>query len=242
MKTSALWIVAIVLCALGSAGAQTPYHDDALHWGLTIPPGWAMRSEQDIKDLNEEVHRRAPNKNFHFVAGLRVDPEGPAFPYILVQRNEIPLTGATYEDIEKVFGATDFNKIGREAVKSSADFIKSADFGKPRLDRATNRIFLDHTISDAEGRSLRGVSIMQLTPDGAIQLNFYTLAENFDKEIAKLDPFLASFKIDPGHEFVSGRGSRATAIGVKTGVGVLVGLLVAFVSIMRRKNAKPAQV
>jgi hypothetical protein len=244
MKTrlAPVWIVALVLVAFRPAGAQTPYHDDALHWGLTIPPGWAAKSEKEITDLNDEVHRRAPNSNFRFVAGFRVDPEGPLFPYILVQRTEIPFKGASYEDLEKTFGAKEFKQAGRDFVKKSAsDLLKSADFGTPRLERSTNRVFLDLKMSDTSGHALRGLSVMHLTPDGAVQLNFYSRSETFDQDIAKFDPFLASFKLDPGNEFVAGRGFDWTRVGVKAGVGAGVGILVAIASLLKRRGAKPAQ-
>lgn len=230
-------MLVILLSLARFAGAQAPYRDEALHWSVMIPPGWVSTDPETVKAADDEIKSRTSNKNFDYVAGFHPDPKTDVFPYVLVQHTKIPMSGASYEDLEKAFGAREFKKVSRDFVnKSAADLIKSADFGTPRLDRATNRVFLEIKMTAANGIAMRALSVLHLCSTGAIQFNFYARSETFDKDVALLDPFLASFKLDPGTEFVPRSSNSSITFAVSIGVAVGVGLFT-----LARKRAKEAK-
>lgn len=219
--------------------AQTPYRDQALGYSLTIPTGWAAKDQAEIDMLNDEMHRRMPNRNFRYTAGFSPNPDSESSPYILVQFTRIPFEGASYDDLEKALGATSWKRKGEHTIKEAIpDFVKSANLGKATLDRDTNRVFLDLSMTGTDGGTLRGRSVMHLVQDGAIQINFYSPSDTFEKNLPLLEPFLASFQLDPGRAFVPRTGFNWNSVGGKAAIGAGIGLLIGLVHWLKKKPAK----
>ncbi len=232
-------IFSLVLLVPG-VRAQTPFQDAPHKYSLTIPSGWVAKTQAEVDEFDGEIQTRVPDRNFRYVAGFKLEKSLDTFPYILVQKTDIPMRGTSYDDIEKALGAKSTRDAAAKIRDTAPDLIKSASLGGVRLDRATNRVFLDLRLTDADGNKVRGLSVMHLTREGALQLNFYSTEANYEKELVQFEPFLASFKVDAGYEFKPSSGFDFSRIGVKAAIGAAIGVALAFGSWMRKKNAKPS--
>ena len=218
--------------------AQTPYADPTHGFSLTIPPGWVAKTPQEVKEFDAAVGGRMSDRNFRFIGGFRLEDESQAVPYILVQETTMPMDGVSWEVIEKEFDAASYSKSVESKVKEDLpDLVRSATMEKPTVDRATGRAFLGLVLTDATGAKVRGLSVMHFTRNGAVQLNFYTTADRYEMDIAQFEPFLASFKLDPGKAFVPSQPRSALSrIGTKAAIGAAIGVALGFGHWITRKK------
>jgi hypothetical protein len=232
-----LWAFLVAACFCRTAVAQSVYHDSERHWSATPPPGWVPMPAPLVDRFNAEFEERTHAKpKFRYIAGYlkSLDPES-VYPYILIQHTAAPLSGASYEDLERELGgaAQQSRVTTAEALK---DVVSDLQAGLQKLDRGKNRVYLSIQADVAPSGRMKAICVGFLGRDGIVQFNCYSKAWEFEKDLPTYERFIDSFSYDAGYAFVP-RSPIWHGILTKAAIGALIGALLGAVHYFRRKKA-----
>lgn len=188
----------LLLLACATAHAQTLFEDKTHHWTLQTPDGWEPAPQTYLDNLNADLDKRKPNRNYRFIAQFHPKDPTDDSPYLLVQFTDVNVNGSTYQEIEHAFGA----RSAREPDPSRDIFgpkVIGYIIGTPILDRQNNRIYMDTSVTRPDGEEIQGRSIICLASHGLVQLNFYAPKTAFSDHTRMLGTFDSSFRLDPAY-------------------------------------------
>lgn len=228
-------VAAFLTLIIALVAIADEYRDPVRRFSVTLPPGWTKVSDADLKSINEFAAERLKSRNFQYLAVFTKDPQNPLVPpYVMIQETNARLKGGNYESIEKMFGAIETAKATREIREQISDIsseIKSDD--RWVVDRARNRMTMNLSMTDAEGKKIRSLCVGNFGEETIIQINSYALEDQFAKSASEFDAINGSFRFDRGAEFhpvapTTKAANRAGAIGQLIGIvlGLVIGIFV----------------
>lgn len=230
----ALLCIALLALFLARAPAQTIRNEEH-HWSVDTPLGWMPIPDEVLKEMDKLARERLNKPVTHpggFQTQLGLD--GGA-PYVLIQHIPGSYQGASYEQIERAFSATNMDKGAQDAASKLTDIVSSFEMGKAYLDRARNRVVSTASITGADGTRSNCLSITFLAANGSYQVNCYAAEDRMEAVRPAFDHVIESFQLDPDSQFRAGRSTSGSyqvgrSIGSLTvlalvGVGIVKGIL-----------------
>lgn len=217
-----------------SARLEFPAHGCS----LVLPPGWTRTPDAVVAAADAEVASRVPGRNFQYIGAASREHDGSLIPpYIIVQVTAFgqPISGASYDQIEKGLGAYSSDDLETVAETSLKDLVDSVKMNQIVLDRARNRTTFNFELT-AGSDTLRGLAIGFLGSDRMISINCYQMAGEFDQTLPQFQAIIDGFSWQPGREFVPGNGSSGIWGNVIRGAifGALFGLGLAAIAVVRK--------
>jgi hypothetical protein len=225
--------------AAAEARAET-YSDPIRHYTVELPAGWQVMPADELNQVNAAVREMSLPLTVVFDAGFR--PAGRpvgSYPYVLVQMNRTPTTGATYEDIESAFSQQAKGAVQKVEGKLT-DWAKDIAVGSIALDRTRNRVVFPVEMELANVGKIRGLCVGHIGSHGIVSLNAYDHESEFERSVPIFQQLNESFRYDGGYEFHPASGSalsrRLTGPAKTALIGAVAGGIVGLVGYLLRKK------
>src|SRR5262245_56560230 len=199
-------VCAVCLCgAVARADREYAEHHPRHGWNVAIPPGWTEAEASFVESANAMVRERMPTANVRYTGGfVREGAAAGAYPYILLQFTPMLMEGLTYEKFAQDIGAMDMKHVASQIKGSMADVLAAVTVNTPVMDREHNRLILRSVlggVGGVGGEEVSGFSVSYLAQDGLVQLHAYAKKDSGEDPAVLLQPFLDSFRFDPGCAF-----------------------------------------
>lgn len=222
------------------------YRNAELGFSLRVPESWRDIAPDELATFNALLPEA--QRSNAYIAGFVAAPQDSfGYPYLLVQHLRATTTGATWEDIEKGFGAERLDSAKSEVADTLGDLVKNFDLQTPRIEREHNRIIqvISGQSGGADATRFRGLTVLNLGRDRVIALHAYQQEQAFDAEMPVFAAVADSFRFAPGAEFLPEvPAPRGLGLVPSMMLGAVAGVIVAGVLVLvraaRRKSGKNA--
>ena len=182
------------------------YYNPKGHFSLTLPNGWEEIPQNVIEEYVKLMQEQATESiTMNYEAGFQLEdsPEWFTYPYIVIQINQkgkVP---------EAEFQKYMLSQKGKETMEKGATEVKEAfpllinnlKFGESTYDRTKHIFFTKVRINVAYVGNTTGISAICLSKEGYVQINFYSLEQDFQKYLLYFEELINSFKFDKGYEY-----------------------------------------
>lgn len=207
-------------------------------WSFRVPAGWVQADKDALEFMQREIGGLLGTNPGNVVAGFF--PEGGSlfqYPYVIVLEIRQDFTRASWEDIERAFGAKTVAD-AKEKVEKAIPGMTTG-FAAPVVDRKDGTLTCDSTVSLPDGTTVVGRSVGYFAKDRLVQVNAYALQEDVQKDMPAMAGFFESFALDKGTKAnprpAWTRGAAAAGL-----LGAAVAGLVGAVAGMRKRQKKAA--
>jgi hypothetical protein len=210
------------------APAQT-YRNEQKHFSIELPKEWVVMPQSELDQINARLGGGVLG-GVRYEGGLR--KKGArlgAYPYVLIQCQAGPPSGASYADIEKSL-AIDMKAPIKEVKGRLGDLAKDLQIGQPVLSRESNCVILRTQITVPGIGDVKGFSVGHLGKSNSVFVHCYALDKDFDAAMPVFRRINDWFSFDKGYDFKPGAGGTIgfswSSVGRSAVVGGIVGLLV----------------
>ncbi|MGH7130822.1 MAG: hypothetical protein ACREJO_02620 [Phycisphaerales bacterium] len=220
-------VLALTLGLATIARGQTPFHDAAYGFSLTLPKGWSVAPPEVTSAAEQFASQNTPNKKFRYFGSLMKigtadEPEG----LIVLQHTPENMSKVSLKDFEREFkkmnAAELTKKVGEKSGGTQGFGIDgiSVDMSRPRCT-------MTGMVSTDDGPQ-KVLMVVYPCPTGFIQLNCYWDPKDDSKMRPEMDAIANTFAFDAGREWVPSTSSGSAYSYGRTGgvIGLGVVLLV----------------
>lgn len=180
--------------------AQTLYSDSMGRYSFTLPSGWKEIPKSVIDQRIDEFIRQTQGQRIEYVAGFQLSEKDYfQYPYILIQEHDV--NAPSYSQIKKIFSDSDFQSSVKQKVDEYSELMTGVTFGKPFFDRERNIVFVNTQIDVANIGKINGLTAMFLGNQGIIQINFYSLSNEYSRWLPVFNSVIDSFRYDAAYAY-----------------------------------------
>jgi hypothetical protein len=231
--TLAALLALLLLCLSPAPARAETYRDNDHQFQIDVPAGWKRTPEADFARF-ESAASAVGGKNVTYLAVYSKDPAGKvALPYMAIMWVNIPgLDGASTEDLAREFKAETIQQGVSSANKKSGGVISNMTVGRTVLDVPNNRLVANMDAQIGGGGTMRANLISYFGRDGLAQFVMYSKPDQAAADAAQMESMLATFRFDPGRQFVPGAGRgkfNSSQVLIYAAVGAVVGGLIGLV-------------
>lgn len=233
----------LVLLTLAVAGGTDParaeqHSDPQLHYSFEIPPGWIPIPPDVIDETMAAVASQMGIAPQEYEGGFQVDDEYYfEYPYLVIQH--FPVDDATIGQLSRALAAAPDTEEVRKLA--SSDLAGGAAFGEPTVDPSRKMIFMSMEANYEGIGPVRALTVSAPGSQGLVQMHFYALASDYDRQLPVFEALLDSFSFEAGHEYsVTSAVAKSLLFSRMLERGLLggaIGALVALVALARRNRA-----
>lgn len=219
------------------------FSDIADHYSFDLPAGWEEIPKDVVDSFVDEVARQTQGQRIEYVAGFQLsDKEYFQYPYILVQEYKFEFDTPSYREIEKIFNMGSLDQVTTNKIKEYSELVRNAKFDQPFVDKERNIIFVNIQADVVNIGAVNGLMVMFLGKGGIVQLNFYSVKDEYSRWLPVFNSIIDSFQYDIGHEYSPVENVQYNSLRVSERVvigaimGALLGLSGALFLFLRRKK------
>jgi hypothetical protein len=218
-----------LLCALPALALD--HHDAGNGWTVKLPEGWVVTPQAEVNQASAEIGRRT-GQPVEYCAAFH--PEGQAsfdYPYVLAQVHKVG--GASLKDLVQVLGGPDVKQAVDRADKSLSDLTSGTNLGVPSIDERRKLVLMTMQTDVANVGPMQGLVAVFPGKDVAVQLNFYCVKADKDRDLPVCQRLFDGFAFDAGKGYSPSSGVSPGVVG-----GVIGGLVAAGLARAKKAAAK----
>ncbi|MEM8834460.1 MAG: hypothetical protein AAGD00_01445 [Planctomycetota bacterium] len=188
------------------------FRDDEFGYSFVPPEGWVRWGDERIRQTDEFVASRQPDRNYRFVEGFSPADAPVGGSYLLVQVTTVSTKGQTWGDLALAFNAKEpMEDELRDSEAAFADLDLQVGTLSSTVQPELGRVVMTAPIESAVGAQ-QGIFFIFPGKDELVQLNFYAPEASFDSWRDKFAASADSFQRDQDFVFVSAIDSDPGAV------------------------------
>lgn len=217
------------------------YQDETYHYSFIVPAGWMEIPKATIDETFMELADITGGPFVDYAAAFEVEGgDSFVYPYLLIQEHDYYV--ASYSELLGVLGSDNAEEVAKRAVVDYSEVFIDAAFYEPFYDEDRNAIFTGLNIEVVDIGETRCLMVLFLGGESVIQLNFYSLRDEYANDFPIFSAVIESFEFDS--DYLSDRpeereGNSLGLLGTFIGYGIIggvVALILPFFSGEQRKK------